>query len=226
MPTALLHADGRRAVTIKARLAGETTSAEVVSTLGSRLEALSEIWPNGYSYRIRGEAESSSETFGGVGTAMLAAVFLVFALLSLQYGSFKLPGIVMVTVPLSLTGVGYGFFALGIPVSFPAMIGVIALIGIAVNNAIVMVEVINSRLLEGMDLAAAAAHGASDRLRPILTTTVTTIAGLLPLALSSPAWYPLCMSVVLGLLVATVLSLVVVPSMFVLLGPKPSAEHA
>ena len=97
------------------------------------------------------------------------------------------------------------------------MIGVIALIGIVVNNAIVMVEVINQRLADGMAVAEAAAHGASDRLRPILTTSVTTIVGLPPLALSSPIWYPLCMAIILGLIVATVFALVIVPCLYMLL---------
>ena len=122
----------------------------------------------------------------------------------------------MAMVPLSLTGVFTGFAILGIPLSFPAMIGVVALIGIVVNDAIVMVEVINKRREEGLSVLTAAAHGASDRLRPILTTSITTIVGLTPLAFSSPAWYPLCMAVVLGLAVATLLALVVIPALYCL----------
>lgn len=217
IPTALIHADGRRTVTVKARLSGETTALQVADRLRPQIEAMAADWPDGFSFRFRGEVESAAETYSSAGLAFVTALLLVFAVLALLFGSFGQPFIIMAMAPLALTGVGLGFFILQIPISFPAMIGVIALIGIVVNDAIVMVEVINRRLRDGMAIVEAAAHGASDRLRPILTTSVTTIVGLTPLALSSPSWYPLCMAVILGLIVATLFALVILPCLYVLL---------
>ncbi|MEJ2410130.1 MAG: efflux RND transporter permease subunit [Novosphingobium sp.] len=215
-PTAIRHSGGQRSVTIKAQVEGTTTAA-VFDALSPKLEAMSKSWPIGTAYRLRGDAETAAETSSRTYRALAFAFFLVFAIMALLFGSFRQPFIVMAMVPLALTGVFLGFFALGIPVSFAAMIGIVALIGIVVNDAIVMVEVINQRRAEGMDRVQAAAHGASDRLRPILTTSITTIAGLTPLGLSSPAWYPLCMAIILGLSVATILALVIIPAFYVLI---------
>jgi multidrug efflux pump subunit AcrB len=115
-----------------------------------------------------------------------------------------------------------GFFLAWIPFSFPAFIGVISLVGIVVNDAIVMVDTMNHYEQEGMNVRKAAAHGVSDRLRPILTTSLTTIIGLIPLALSQATWMPLCSAIIFGLIAATLSALLVVPCLYLLLTPKPS----
>lgn len=220
VPSGIVHADGRRAVTVSARTTADVTALGVIADLGPQIEAMAADWPEGVTWRFRGEAESSAETFGSTGQAALVALGLVFAVLALLFQSFRQPFIIMTMAPLSLIGVFAGFAALEIPISFPAMIGVIALIGIIVNDSIVIVQVTNGHLKAGLPLHEAAARGASDRLRPILTTSVTTIVGLTPLALSSPAWYPLCMAVILGLGAGTVLALFVVPALYLLLTPR------
>ncbi len=225
VPLAIVHAEGDRAVTVKAHLEGEITSADVVARLAPILEEVSKDWPLGTSYRFRGEVESSAQTYSSAGKAFAIALLLVFAILAMLFSSFKQPIIIMAMAPLAMTGVFTGFWLLSIPMSFAAMIGIIALVGIIVNDSIVMVEVINHRLEDGMDAYHAAAHGASDRLRPILTTSITTIVGLTPLALSSPAWYPLCMAIILGLALATILALIVVPSLYVLLSSKQQRQQ-
>ena len=123
----------------------------------------------------------------------------------------------MSAVPLALIGVLTALIIGNVPVSFPALIGVIALIGIVVNNAIVMVDTINGHLAAGVEPNEAAARGSSDRLRPIIATTITTIVGLVPLALSDSFWMPLCLAVIAGLLASTVISLVVVPALYLVL---------
>ena len=173
-------------------------------------------WPEGYRFEIAGEAENTEETYGNSAQALLIAMLMVFGVLALLFSSFRQPFIIMTMAPLALTGMGFGFFILQIPISFPAMIGVIALIGIVVNDAIVMVQVMNHHRADGMDIYEAAAHGASDRLRPILTTSITTIAGLTPLAFSSPSWFPLCMAIIWGLGFSTILALIVIPALYVL----------
>jgi len=97
---------------------------------------------------------------------------------------------------------------------------VIALVGIAVNDAIVMIETMNQHRADGMRVREAAARGAADRLRPILSTTITTLVGLTPLAMSDPSWMPLCMAIIFGLLAATAISLMVIPCLYMLLTPE------
>ncbi|MEM6435347.1 MAG: efflux RND transporter permease subunit, partial [Cyanobacteria bacterium P01_D01_bin.115] len=94
------------------------------------------------------------------------------------------------------------------------------LTGIVVNDAIVMVDTRNAKLKAGLDVRHAAAHGVSDRLRPILTTSTTTIIGLLPLAFSEAKWFGLCMAIIFGLLSATLIALLVVPGLYLQLTPK------
>ncbi|MEM6255557.1 MAG: efflux RND transporter permease subunit [Cyanobacteria bacterium P01_D01_bin.156] len=233
VPLAITHRDTQRSVTVLAKVipGQDFYDTEILAELTPKLEAMqhdptdadnSERWPRGYSYRFGGDADTSSETFGSAGQMLIVAIFLVFAVLVLQFGSYTQPLIIILTIPFALIGTLFGFFALGLSFSFPAMIGVIALVGIVVNDAIVMVETMNDRRKEGLDVRHAAAAGASDRLRPILTTSITTIIGLLPLALSDAQWFPLFMAIVFGLLSATLIALLVVPGLYLQLTPNAS----
>lgn len=216
-PRLYLHSDGRRTNTVKAQLAEGVTAISVAERLSPLITDLQDNLPAGYAIRWAGEIQTAEETFGKSRHSLILAGLFVAAILILLFGSFLQPLIIMAMVPVALTGTFIGFFFLGIPMSFPAMIGIIALVGIVVNDAIVMVEVMNERRREGKSVREAAALGASDRLRPIVTTSLTTIAGLLPLAFSAPAWYPLCMAVILGLGLATLLVPLVIPCLYILL---------
>ncbi|MCF8467841.1 MAG: efflux RND transporter permease subunit [Sneathiella sp.] len=187
-PRLYLHSNGRRTNTVKARLAEGATASGVAEQLSPLIAELQSTLPAGYDIRWAGEIEAADETFSETRVSLILAGLFVTATLILLFGSFLQPFIIMAMVPIALTGTFAGFYLLAIPMSFPAMIGIIALNGIVVNDGIVMVEVINERWREGKSIQEAAALGASDRLRPILTTSLTTIAGLLPLAFSAPAW--------------------------------------
>ncbi|MEL6556325.1 MAG: efflux RND transporter permease subunit [Cyanobacteria bacterium J06621_11] len=233
VPLSITHRDTLRSVTVLAKtLPGpDYFDSEILADLKPKLEAMqydhnaskasNEVrWPKGYTYRFGGDADTSSETFSSAGQMLVVAMFLVFAVLVLQFGSYTQPLIIMMTVPFALIGTFFGLFLMGLSFSFPVAIGVIALTGIVVNDAIVMVETMNERRKEGADVRHAAAMGASDRLRPILTTSITTVAGLLPLALTNPQWFPLCMAVVFGLVSATAIALLVVPGLYLQLTPN------
>ena len=233
VPLSITHRNTQRSVTILAKvIPGQNFyDAEILAELTPKLEGMQydsndesnpDRWPRGYSYRFGGDADTSSETFSSAGQMLVVALFLVFAVLVLQFGSYTQPLIIILTVPFALIGTLFGFFLLGLSFSFPAMIGVIALVGIVVNDAIVMVETMNERRKEGLDVRHAAAAGASDRLRPILTTSITTIIGLIPLALSDPQWFPLCMAIIFGLLSASLIALLVVPGLYLQLTPNTS----
>lgn len=233
VPLSITHRDTQRSVTVLAKVipGQDFYDSKILAELTPKLDAMqydptdegnADRWPRGYTYRFGGDADTSSETFGSAGQMLVVAIFLVFAVLVLQFGSYTQPLIIILTIPFALIGTLIGFFILGLSFSFPAMIGVIALVGIVVNDAIVMVETMNERRKEGLDVRHAAAAGASDRLRPILTTSLTTMIGLLPLAFSDAQWFPLCMAIIFGLLSATVIALLVVPGLYLQLTPNGS----
>ena len=132
--------------------------------------------------------------------------------------------VIMMTVPLALIGTIAGFYVCGFSFSFPAMIGIIALVGVVVNGAIVMLDTINGHRRAGKAPLEAAAKGSAERLRPILSTTVTTLVGLVPLALSSPQWTPLCMSIIFGLLAGTISAFLFIPSAYLVLSGSHTKE--
>ena len=218
-PLSIARRDGRRTATVLAKNENRTVG-EILAQLEPKLQSMKQSWPSGYSYSFGGETEDQAETFGSAGQALALAVFLVFAVLVLQLGSFRQPFIILLAIPFALIGTIGGFYLTGIPFSFSAFIGIIALVGIVVNDAIVMVDTMNSYQDEGMPKRQAAAKGVADRLRPVLTTSITTIIGLIPLALSDPTWMPLCSAIIFGLVAATIIALIVVPCLYLLLTPK------
>ena len=218
-PLSIARRDGRRTATVLAKNENRTVG-EILAELEPKLQEMKQSWDSGYDYSFGGETEDQAETFGSAGQALALAIFLVFAVLVLQLGSFRQPFIILLAIPFALIGTIGGFYLTGIPFSFSAFIGIIALVGIVVNDAIVMVDTMNSYQDEGMPKRQAAAKGVSDRLRPVLTTSITTIIGLVPLALSDPTWMPLCGAIIFGLVAATIIALIVVPCLYLLLTPK------
>jgi multidrug efflux pump subunit AcrB len=218
-PTAIVHEDGRRSISVQAKTDGRPP-AEILAELQPQLDEMQDGWPGNYSYAVGGEAEEVAETFGSAGIMLVVAIVLVFGLLVLMFGSFSQSLIVIATMPLALIGTFIGFWLIQIPFSFFAMVGLISLIGIVVNNAIVMVDTMNNHLRGGIDVATAAARGASDRLRPIVSTSLTTIVGLIPLAVTNPMWRPLCYAIIFGLIASTVTSMIIVPCLYLLFTRK------
>ncbi|NEP01821.1 MAG: efflux RND transporter permease subunit [Symploca sp. SIO2E9] len=217
-PLSITHKDGQRTVTVLAKNKGRTVG-EIVADLEPKLAQMKRQWGQGYDYNFGGELETQGETFGSAGQMAIVALFLVFAVLVIQFSSFTQPFIIMLAIPFAFIGTFLGFFLLQIPISFPAVIGIIALTGIVVNDAIVMIETMNSHREKGMSVQEAAARGAADRLRPILTTSITTIVGVIPLALSDPTWFPLASAIGFGLVASTLIALLVIPCLYLLLTP-------
>jgi multidrug efflux pump subunit AcrB len=222
---AISHRNGRRAVTVMAKVAGRTADT-VLQEFLPILAEMQQTWPDGYMYQIAGEAADMEESSGSSGKALLIAFLLVFGVLALLFDSFKQPMIIMLSVPFALIGVFAGFFLAWIPVSFVAYIGIISLVGIAVNDAIVLIETMNIHRKNGFSVKEAAARGAGERLRPIISTTLTTTVGLTPLALSNPMWMPLCAAIIFGLLASTVICLFVIPCLYLLLTSERKATLA
>jgi len=144
-----------------------------------------------------------------------AGLLLLLGVLLAEFNSFRRVAIILVTVPLAATGVVPGLLLAGQPFGFMSLLGVMALVGIVVNNAIVLLEVVENRRRDGAEVDEALTDAIQQRIRPILLTTATTVAGLLPLALSpSTLWPPLAWAMISGLLSSTVLTLAVVPALY------------
>ncbi len=174
----------------------------------------------GISAEFTGENDERDENFRYLLVSMMIAVVLIFAILAVQFNSFRQATIVMLTVPLSFIGVVLGMWACGFPFSLATFIGVVALTGIVVNDAIVLVDFANQARARGLSVRDALLESGINRLRPVLLTTVTTIGGLLPLLLNisggAEFWQPLTGAVIFGLAFATLLTLLVVPCAYLL----------
>jgi multidrug efflux pump subunit AcrB len=216
-PTQIQRYDRERSVTIDADVERGLNTARVTAAVVRKLDAFE--WPRGYHYFLGGEAESGSESFSGVGTAAIVALFGIFAVLVLEFGSFKSTLIVLTVVPIGVVG---GFLALlftGNSLSFTASIGLIALIG--------MVDFTNQLRAQGVALDEAIERAGETRFVPILLTSATAIGGLLPLALQNVGLYsPMAWVIIGGLVTSTFLARLVTPVMYKLFTPDVEVKPA
>ena len=218
-PETILRDRQQRIVEISASIGGDLTLAEAIE---QALAAAAEVaLPRGYSLYEAGSLEALQQG-QDIGQLLLGlAVFLVLVVMAVQYESLRNPLIIMLSVPFALIGVALGLSATGTNLSMPVWLGMIMLAGIVVNNAIVLVEFIELRRRAGDARDRAIVEAARLRLRPILMTTLTTVFGMLPLALGlgegSEMLSPLAVTIVAGLSFSTLVSLLLVPSLYRLL---------
>lgn len=175
--------------------------------------------PAGILVEVSGTIEDQMEAFADLGLLMVLSLVLVYLVMASQFESLKMPFIIMFSIPFSFSGVALALFVTGTTLSLIAGIGAIMLIGIVVKNAIVLVDYINLMRDRGLELYEAVALSGRSRLRPVLMTSLTTILGMLPLALSvgegSEIWSPMGISVIGGLIFSTLVTLVLVPVVYV-----------
>jgi len=180
--------------------------------------------PSGIFARIAGQNEEMGESFKSLLFALALAIFLVYLVMASQFESLLHPFIILFTIPLALVGAVLALFITGTTISVVVFIGLILLAGIVVNNAIVLIDLINQLRERGMDKYEAIIEGGKSRLRPILMTTLTTTLGLLPLAIGfgdgAELRAPMGITVIGGLLVSTLLTLVVIPVMYSIMDRK------
>ncbi|MEU6471815.1 efflux RND transporter permease subunit [Streptomyces massasporeus] len=217
-PVSMTRIDGQRAATITAKPTGENTGA-VSTQLQSEISALK--LPEGATASIGGVSEDQDEAFANLGLAMLAAIAIVFMLLVGTFRSLVQPLILLVSIPFAATGAIGLLIATGTPMGVPAMIGMLMLIGIVVTNAIVLIDLINQYRKQGHGVVEAVIEGGRHRLRPILMTALATIFALLPMALGITGEggfiaQPLAVVVIGGLVTSTLLTLLLVPTLYAL----------
>ena len=217
-PTTIFRENQERFVSVGCDLSGLDLSSavnrieEIIATVGI---------PSDFQVAIGGTAEDQQESFLYLTIAFVAAIFLVYMIMAAQFESLVAPLIIMFTVPLSTIGVFITLFITGTTLSVMALVGLVMLTGIVVNNGIVLVDYINQRYRSGIELYAAVEEGGRVRLRPVLMTALTTILGMIPLAFKfasgSESWVPLARAVIGGMTTSTILTLVIVPVMYILL---------
>ncbi|ROT98679.1 efflux RND transporter permease subunit [Marinobacter sp. R17] len=226
-PAARYLRNGVRVNTVTANLENGYSFSQALGGLEDYLKT--HPLPPGTRMEYGGDAEGSKDANSAILTTAPIGVLLLLFFLLLQFNSFKRVGIILLTVPLATVGIFPGLVLSGSPFGFQSLLGVIALVGIVVNNAIVLLDVMDRQLEAGQPIRDAVRLAVEQRTRPILLTTATTVAGLLPLAFSSSTlWPPMAWAIISGLLASTVLTLLVVPALCVkvIRGPVVEMEEA
>ncbi|MGV8040783.1 MAG: efflux RND transporter permease subunit [Thermoanaerobaculaceae bacterium] len=221
-PSEIRRIDQERVALVTANLAyGDLGAA--AADLGRMLGQVQ--MPEGLSGSVSGQNEEMQVSFRSLRFALLLAVFLVYLVMASQFESFLHPFVILFTIPLALIGVVLALFATGNTISVVVLLGVILLAGIVVNNAIVLIDFINQMRTRGVAKREAITESGRSRLRPILMTTLTTVLGLIPLALGigegAEVRAPMAITVIGGLSMSTLLTLVVIPVVYDLVDRRP-----
>ncbi len=215
--------DGMRTVTIQGDVdARITNTSQIMTRLKHTLmPEFKHRYPD-IRTSLEGESRESAETGSSLGRGFLIGLVGIFILLSFQFRSYIEPVVVMVAIPFAFIGVIWGHIIMGMDLSMPGMMGAVSLAGIVVNDSILLVEFIKIHVRNGIAVAEAARRASRERFRAVLLTSLTTIAGLLPLlserSTQAQILIPLAVSIVFGLMASTVLVLIVIPSLYSILG--------
>lgn len=219
--TSIKHSDGKRTITLSgdvdpARTSSFRANAALQPALVERMKEFPEA-----QVSFTGEDEDTKESFQNLGRAFILAAGLIFLIIASVFGSIAQPSLVMLTIPLGLAGVVFAFFLHGQPLGFMAMMGCVGLAGVVVNNAIVLIDFVNANRAGGMDLRTSIVDAARVRLRPILLTSVTTLAGLMPTAYgiggNDPFVRPMALALSWGLAFSLLMTVFTLPSMILIL---------
>lgn len=214
-PVIVERKDQQRLVTVTANLSGRDLGS-VVADVRARLQDIPR--PTGYELNIAGNYEEQEKAFDELAVSLVLALALVYMVLASQYESLRDPLVVMLSVPVATVGVVLTLFLTGTTLNLQSAIGCIMLAGIAVNNAILLVDQARRLRQEGMPISEALGEAGRRRLRPILMTTLTTILALFPLALGigegADAQAPLARAVLGGLSASTVITLLLIPAVY------------
>ncbi len=206
-----------RNISIKAFLRPGHLASEVLDVVAPEVEALE--MPDSYSIEYGGEAESSSDALADLAPLALFGICSLLMILAFQFTSMRIGLAIYLTLPMAFIGAILGMFFMGQSLGFMAILGIVSLAGIVVNNAILLIEFIQENMAQGKDVVEAIKEAGIVRLPPILLTTISTIAGMIPLALfGGPVFQPMCWVIIFGLAFSTLLTLVVMPVLFTVLG--------
>lgn len=208
----------QRVVKVTATLAPGVALGDVVGEVQKMLDEYET--PDGIDLELGGTLEDQQETFGDLFMLLALIVVLVYIVMATQFESMTMPLMIMISIPFAFTGVFFALWISGTSLSLIALIGAIMLVGIVVKNGIVMVDYTNLLVERGMSVAKAAVAAGKSRLRPVLMTSLTTVFGMVPMAMGlgegSEIWQPMGVSVIGGLTCSTILTLLVLPALYVI----------
>lgn len=214
-PVALVRHNQQAQVNVTSEII-DRDLASVTNDIRKHLENID--WPEGYNFSIGGQAEDMEESFQDLTLALIFSIFLVYAVMAIQFENFLFPFIIMFSMPATVVGVVLGLLVTGLSFSIPAFIGVIMLAGIVVNNSIVLVDYINILRRRGMDRYEAIIEAGRSRLRPIMMTTLTTVLAMIPLGLAlgegAEMQQPLAITIIFGLTVSSIFTLLLIPIIY------------
>ena len=221
-PPAIYQKDRSRVVTIALTPAPKAALSDLVRTAQKTLDGMD--MPEGVSYEITGAFEQQQEAFADLGTLLLLIIFLVFIVMAAEFESLASPFVIMFSVPFAFTGVIIGLLVTGVPLSIIAFIGAIMLVGIVVKNGIVLIDYTILNRERGMSVRTALLHAGASRLRPVLMTTLTTVFGMIPMAIGigqgSEMWQPMGVTVAFGLTISTLVTLLLIPCIYALVSRR------
>lgn len=210
------HEDGKRVVSVTADVSGDGNAREIQAIAIERIRAELDI-PDGVEISTGGgETDDSNQAFIEMGLALVVGVLLMIAVLTLQFNSYLHTRYVLTILPYSLIGIMLGLAITQNPLSFPSIMGFIALSGIVVNNSILLIDMMNQLRKQnpGRAIRDIVLEASSNRLRPILLTTATTVFGMLPLTYAGDLWAPLAYAVMFGLIFSVIITLVLIPIIY------------
>lgn len=205
--------DQKRTVLLTSDVSGKTSSTEVVSAFQKKLAENYNL-PDGYEITYGGENEQNTESVTSILRAMVVAGILIISTMIIQFNSFRKAMIVLVTLPLALIGVFIGMAIFQINLSFPGLIGILALFGIVVKNAIILIDKINLNIKTGIPFQDSVIDAGKSRLEAIFITSICTIFGIIPVTLSNELWRALGSAIIFGLVLSSFLTLFLVPTLF------------
>ena len=223
--SSIKHLDRKRVITVSATVNEKIiTSSEVNTLVRKEFKDINKEYFD-VILSFAGEEEDTQESMRSLGTAFIWGILIVFLILSSTFSSLVVPAVVLVSVPMGLVGVVYVFFLHGEPFGFMSIMGAVGLAGVAVNDAIVLVEFINQLRKEGVSRRESIIAGGKLRLRPVILTTITTISGLIPVAYgwggSDPIIKPMALALGWGLFFATLSTLIVIPIVYAIIDDLP-----
>lgn len=216
-PAVIGRRNQRRTVSVGSAVQAGFLANDVTQSMQGEVEQLVATMSPGSRWEFGGEIEESTKGEAKIGAAFMLSALLILLVLISQYNSFAKPFVVLAAVPLSLIGALLGLFLTGWALGFMPMLGIISLAGVVINNAIILIDFIEQGVREGQPLRTAVAEAGRLRMKPILLTTLTTIGGMLPLALfAGPMWAGMSWAVIFGLALSTALTLFVIPTLYTL----------
>lgn len=214
-PPTIERKDRERINTVSAIVSGAPMS-DVVAAANKEIDKMD--IPSGFNIELSGSYEDQQESFGDLTVLMVLIILLVYVVMAAQFESLKYPFLIMLSIPFAFSGVILALAVSGSTLNMMSMLGGIMLIGIVVKNGIVLIDYISLNRERGMSIRRAVVLGGESRLRPVIMTTLTTILGMMPMALNhgegSEMWRPMAWAVIGGLTVSTVLTLLLIPTLY------------